>query len=291
MSSGKPTCPHAPRDPLPPPHRPPLSRPPLAQLVRLCGRAQLRARPRVRVLCGAERVGALRRFATAQVRGHRPRRGHAGGPGGDARRLRLSRRASPLHTLVRRGGETHRRRHGPAHGRGLLPHHRRRPVPALVPGLCAGDGRGRARHHARSRRARAPRAYLAGYSETAGDRHRHRRTPLFRADGGVRRRGPGHDFPHRLHRRPRVRDLDAPRARARRVGRPCGNGPRLRSCAGRARCARRGPHRGGAAAQGGGLRVELDGVDRIAQVVAVRGGAGVGGAAASGPGFRGQQGA
>ena len=99
---------------------------------------------------------------------------------------------------------------------------------------------------------------------------RHRSTEVLprheRDDCG--RRG-GH-FAHRLHRRSRVRDLDARRSRAHGVGRADGRRPAVRHQACRHARARRRAHRGGAAAHRSGLLQLPQGDDPRADVFAVR---------------------
>ena len=180
-----------------------------------------------------------------------------------------------LHAVVRRARQGHRRRHGDAAGRGRLPLDRRRSEPAL----------------AARRTPRASTSTIEDISEQVGGAGaagpdvgaaccaRSADADIdaleyFRVTSGTHRRRAGRHLAHRLHRRPRLRDLDA--ARSRRVAvwdalMACR--PRLRHQAGRHAGARRGARRGRAAAHRRRLHRQPEGADRRAEVHAVRDGA------------------
>ena len=154
-------------------------------------------------------AGAHRRLAALQVPGHRPRRGPPGRSADHARRLEDGRRAGVLHAVVRRARPGHRRRDRVAAGgdeRSAGPP----PIRA-----CAGSGRTPRASTSRSRtsprssrrwrcRGRRRRALLRAVSDVDIDSLKY-----FRVTSGTHRRRAGRHLAHRLHRRSRLRDLDA----------------------------------------------------------------------------------
>ena len=112
------------------------------------------------------------------------------------------------------------------------------------------------------RRAGAAGADL-GAAAARGRRRRHRRPEVLPRDQRHDRRRAGRHLAHRLHRRSRLRDLDAGAARASRVWDALmEGGTAVRHQAGRHAGARRRAHRGGAAADRGGLLQQQEGADR-----------------------------
>ena len=92
----------------------------------------------------------------------------------------------------------------------------------------------------------------------------------FRVDVGIDRRRAGRHHANRLHRRSRLRGLDAVGRRDSRLGRHRRGGPRVRSASdGHAR-ARRRAHRGRPAAHRRRFSQQPQGDDRVAEVLAVR---------------------
>ena len=88
----------------------------------------------------------------------------------------------------------------------------------------------------------------------------------FRVASGSDRRSSGERVPHGLHRRSRIRSLDAGgRCRAG-VGRVDGEGPAVRHQAGRDACTRRGTRRSGPPAHRRGLLQQQEGAHRVAEV-------------------------
>ena len=92
----------------------------------------------------------------------------------------------------------------------------------------------------------------------------------FRVMTGAAARHPGRDLAHRLHRRPRLRDLGAGGSGAARVGRAHGGRPGLRHHADRHAGARRGAHRGGPHPARRGLHEREAGAHPLAEVLALR---------------------
>ena len=126
-----------------------------------------------------------------------------------ARCLEDGRRAGLLHAVVRRARPGHRRRDGVAARRAALQVDRRRPEPALVPAERRRTSRQRRGRLGRGRRAGAPGADVG--AACCGRRPTSTSSTLkyFRVASGDDRRRAGRHLAHRLHRRSRLRDLDA----------------------------------------------------------------------------------
>ena len=141
-----------------------------------------------------------------------------------------------LHAVVRRARQGHRRRHGPRLDDGA---YRWTAADPQCRWLRLNARRPRRRPSTTNRRAvaarRPPGTAVAG---RAGGRDRASRSRTSATSGDARRRiggRRGRCQPHRLHRRPRLRDLDPGRRRATRSGTALMEvGRRLRDPAGRA---------------------------------------------------------
>ena len=150
----------------------------------------------------------------------------AGRPADHPRCHEAGRRTGDLHALVRRAGQGDRRRDGVAAGRAALSLDRGRSEPALV-----RAERRRARR-VRSRTCRKTVAALAVQGPTSGALLRRVRgcrrrvAQVFPRDERQHRRRAGRYLAHRIHRRPRLRNLDAVGSGDARVGRDRrGGGP------------------------------------------------------------------
>ena len=182
---------------------------PAAELAAL-GRAHrgrlLRPRRRARVLGDPQPRGADRRLAADEVPDRGPRRRAAARSGHAAQHRQARRRTGVLHRLVRRRRQAARRRHRDAPGRAQLPPHLRRTDAALAAHERGRHGRDRHRAHRTGGRALAAGTEVARGAESllrdAGGRHQVLPHGTERA-----RRQAGDHLAHRLHRRPRLRDL------------------------------------------------------------------------------------
>ena len=121
-------------------------------------------------------------------------------------------------TVVRRRRQGARRRHRRAARRAGIPPHLRRAQPALA-GSERHRTRGRDRRRFRNHGgARAPGSFVAG-DPSGPCRYRSVHSQVLQDFAGVARESlPGDDLPHRLHRRPGLRDLARCRRRAAGLG-------------------------------------------------------------------------
>ena len=249
-----------------------LREPELPRVVRVLRGQRVRGAPRPRVQRDPQRGGDDRHLAAVQVpplgQGRHAPRGSDRDPGSQEGLGRLGH----LHAVVRRARQGHRRRHGLAPRGERLPLDGGGPEPALVPPERRGPRRQDRGHLGRRGRARAAGADLGPPAQ--GDRRgRHREPQVLQGHLRQDRRHPRRHLAHRVHGRPRLRDLDPVEGRREGVGRADDEGQGLRHPRrGHAR-ARRVADRGGPALDRRGLQRLEEGADRCAEVHAARDGA------------------
>ena len=199
------------------PHVRALREPELSRLVGLLRGQRVRGAPRARVQRHPQRRGADRRLAAVQVPRHGPRRGAARRSHHHARRRENGGRAGVLHAVVRRARPGDRRRDG----RRLAEETFRWTAadPSLrwfrqnASGLDVDDRRHLGGDAALALQGRRRRSCCAQWpTPTSID------LKYFRVMHGDDRRRAGRHLAHRLHRRSRLRDLDAGARGAARVG-------------------------------------------------------------------------
>ena len=181
-------------------------------MVGLLRRQRVRRPSRARIQRYPQCRGADRRLAAVQIPGHghrcRTLRRSAHHPG----RRQDDGRPGLLHAVVRRARPRDRRRHGVAAGRDALSMDGGGSKPALVQAERRRPGRARRRHLRGARRA-GP----AGADIGAGPRRRlgrrDRAAEVFPRDQRNHRRRSRRHLAHGIHRRSRLRDLDACEAR------------------------------------------------------------------------------
>ena len=186
-----------------------LREPELPRVVGLLHRQRLREPPRARVQRHPQRRRADRRLAAVQVPGHRAGRGASRRPDHHARRVEDGRRPGVLHAVVRRARQGDRRRDGVAARRRHVPLDRRRSEPALVPPERRRHEGRRSTTCRRGRRAGAAGPDLGARCCAPSPRPTSIALKYFRVTQRHDRRRAGRHLAHRLHRRSRLRDLDA----------------------------------------------------------------------------------
>ena len=232
------------------------------------GRDPLPGIGQVRVLRGPQQRRHLRHLAAVQVPHRGPRRRalpvrHAG-----ARHPPLPALERAVHDLARRARLRARGRRDPAPRRRRVPADVGRAELRLVRRPRRPPGRhdrGGQPGHRRAGGAGSPLARPAGAPGSGSDR-----AALLRDHDRHHRRAAGDGQPHRLHRRPRVRDLGRRTGRDDRLGCGLGCRRRLRGAAVRHGRAVHAAHRGRAAAPGRRLRLQPVRLQRRASVHAAR---------------------
>ena len=149
-------------------------------------------------------VSPLFKYRVTGTRRDAPRRSHH-----HARRCEDGGRPGLLHALVRRARQGDRRRHRLAPGGERLPLDGRRSEPALVPAERRAASTSRSRTSRKSVAALALQGPTSGRLLEAVAEADVENLKYFRVTQRQDRRRAGRHLAHRLHRRPRLRDLDA----------------------------------------------------------------------------------
>ena len=260
-------------------HAPALRELELPRLGGLLRRQRLRNASRARIQRHSQRGRAHRRVAALQIHHRRTRRDEARRSAHHARCDEAGGRTSHLYA---RGATSRARSSTTERSRDWESSAIAGPPPIRV---CDGSCRTQSGSTCRSKTCRKPsppspcRVRHPGALLSAGGRVGREGAEVFQSHERKHRRRSRRHLAHGLHRRSRLRNLDAVARRDPRLGRARGGRRAVRSSARRHARSRRGTHRGRPAAHRSGFLQLAEGVDRRTAVLTLRDGIGQAGSA------------